>query len=226
MSAPAPAKPTFVLYSYWRSSSSWRVRIALAWKQIAYEYAPVHLVEGGGQQWTPEYLSKNPQGMVPLLEWEEAGQTRLLSQSVAIIEYLEERFPEPPLLPRDPYLRGRARLLAEIVNSGIQPFQNLSVMQRIAREYQGDDKAWARDFIGRGLAAFDRQARVTAGRYCVGDAVSMADVHLVPQLYAARRFGADLAPFPRLTDIEARLAELPAFQAAHADAQPDAPKTA
>jgi maleylpyruvate isomerase len=210
------------LYSYFRSSSTWRVRIVLAQKGLAVEIVPIHLLEGGGQQWQPDYVAKNPQAMVPLLEWTEAGATRRLSQSLAIIEYLEERFPAVPVLPTDPYLRGRARLLAEIVNSGIQPFQNLSVLKRITSDYGGDSKAWARGFIERGLAAFARQVEETAGRYCVGDQITVADACLVPQLYHARRFDVDLGPFARLTAIEAELVALPAFRAAHPDVQPDA----
>ena len=208
------------LYSYWRSSSSWRVRIALHLKQVPFAYLAVNLVAGAQAQ--PEFVARNPQGMVPLLEWDEAGVTRCLSQSLAIIEYLDERFPAPSLLPGDAYARGRIRLLAEIINSGIQPYQNLSVLRRVKDEHGGDEKAFARGFIERGLAAFDQQAAATAGRYTVGDSVSLADVCLVPQLAGARRFGADLSAVPRLVDIETRLAALPAFKAAHADAQPDA----
>jgi maleylpyruvate isomerase len=209
------------LFSYFRSSCSWRVRIALAHKQLAYEYVPVHLVREGGEQWKPDYLARNPQGMVPTLEIEENGQRRTLGQSLAIIEYLEERVPEPSLLPQDPYLRARTRQLAEIVNSSIQPYQNQAVLKRVAGELGGDDKAWARGFIERGLAAYDQAVTATAGRFSVGDAPSLADCCLVPQLYHARRFGADLGKLGRLLAIEAACAELPAFQAAHADHQPD-----
>ena len=212
------------LFSYFRSSSSWRVRIALAWKKLPYEYAAVHLLEGGGQQWKPGYLERNPQGMVPLLEFEDGGQTRVIAQSLAIIEYLEERVPEPALLPADPWLRARTRQLAEIVNSSIQPFHNLSVLRRVADELHGDDKAWARGFIERGLAAYERAAQPTAGRFSIADAPTLAECCLVPQLYQARRFGVDLAIFDKLLEIEAACAELPAFQAAHPDRQPDAPR--
>ncbi len=209
------------LFSFWRSSCSWRVRIALAWKNLPYEYASVHLVKDGGEQWKADYLARNPQGMVPMLEVVEGNHRRVIAQSLAIVEYLEERVPEPALLPRDPYLRTRTRQLAEIVNSGIQPFQNLSVTRRIV-ELGADDKAWAHGFIERGLGAFQRAAAETAGRYCVGDSPTLADACLVPQLYHARRFGVDLAPLARLVEIESACAALPAFQAAHADVQPDA----
>ena len=212
------------LFNYFRSSSAWRVRIALAWKQLPYEYVAVHLLRDGGEQWRPDYLARNPQGMVPLLEIDEGGQRRSIAQSMAIIEYLEERVPEPALLPRDLWLRARARQLAEIVNSSIQPLQNTSVLQRVKGELHGDDKAWARGFIERGLGAFEQVVGATAGRFCVGDAPSLADVYLVPQLFNARKYGLDVTPFARLVQIEAACAELPAFQAAHPDRQPDAPK--
>jgi maleylpyruvate isomerase len=211
------------LYNYWRSSSAWRVRTALAWKNLAYDYVPVHLVRDGGEQWKPEYLARNPQGMVPLLEIiDESGAHRSIGQSVAIIEYLDDVVPAPPLLPADPYLRARTRQLVEVVNSSIQPLQNSNVLKHIAGTLAADEKAWARHFMQRGLAALDQLVAETAGRFSVGDVATMADIYLVPQLYNARRFELDVAPFARLLAIEAACAELPAFQAAHPDRQPDA----
>ena len=210
------------LYSYWRSSCSWRVRLALNLKGLAYEYVPVHLVKDGGEQHTEAYRALNPMRTVPTLELTEGGKVRHLSQSMAILEYLEERFPSPALLPADPYLRARARMLSELVNSGIQPLQNLSVLQRIKGELKADDRAWSAYWIERGLTAFQAAVQETAGTYCLGDSVSFADICLVPQLYGARRFGVDLAPHALLTRIEAACARLPAFQAAQADRQPDA----
>lgn len=210
------------LYNYWRSSASWRVRIGLAHKGLAYEYVPVHLVKDGGQQNAPGYREKNPMRTVPLLEWEEGGQTLRLSQSLAILEYLEEAHPAPPLYPQDALGRARARMLAEMINSGIQPLQNLAVLQRVKGELHGDEKAWAAHWIERGLAAFQASVAPLAGTFCLGDQLSVADVCLVPQLYGARRFGVDLAPFGLLTRIEAACNALPAFQAAHPDRQPDA----
>jgi maleylpyruvate isomerase len=210
------------LYNYWRSSSSWRVRIALNLKGLSYEYVPVHLVKDGGEQHSEAYRAINPTRTVPTLELSEGGKLHRLGQSVAILEYLEERHPSPALLPGDPFLRARCRMLAEMVNSGIQPLQNLSVLQRIKGELKGDDKAWCAYWIDRGLAGFQAVAQETAGTYCVGDTVSFADIFLVPQLYSARRFGVDLGPYALLTRIEAACASLPAFQAAHADRQPDA----
>lgn len=210
------------LYSYWRSSCSWRVRIALNLKGLAYTYEPVHLVKDGGQQNTEAYRALNPMRTVPTLEFEEGGVVRRLSQSIAILEYLEERYHMPALLPADPLLRARARMLSEMVNSGIQPLQNLSVLQFVKSEMKGDDKAFAAHWNARGLIAFEAAVKETAGTYCLGETVSFADICLIPQLYGARRYGVDLTPFPTLTRIEAACEKLPAFQAAHPDRQPDA----
>lgn len=210
------------LYGYWRSSCSWRVRIGLNLKGLSYDYAAVHLLKDGGQQHSAEYRAINPMRTVPTLEWTEDGQARRLSQSLAILEYLEERVPSPALLPKDPYLKARVRMLAEMVNSGIQPLQNTGVMQRIKNELKADDKAWSAYWNARGLEALEAAVQPTAGRYCLGETVSFADICLVPQLFGARRFGVDLTPYPTLLRIEAACNELPAFQAAHPDRQPDA----
>ncbi len=210
------------LYNYWRSSCSWRVRIGLYWKQQPFSYLPVHLLKEGGQQKAEPYASLNPMQSVPLLEVEDGGRLFHLAQSMAILEYLEERWPEPPLLPADRLARAQVRQAAEIVNSGIQPYQNTSVQKRVKHELHGDEKAWARHFIAHGLRALEPLLRSTAGRYAVGDQVTLADCFLVPQLYHARRYEVDLTPFPTLTRVEAACTPLSAFQAAHPDQQPDA----
>ncbi|WP_437574488.1 maleylacetoacetate isomerase [Sorangium sp. So ce887] len=210
------------LYGYWRSSCSWRVRIALAHKRAPHAYRPVNLVRDGGEQLRDDYRAKNPMAQVPLLEFEQGGAVRRVSQSVAIIELLEELFPAPPLLPADPYLRAKARQLVEMVNSGTQPMQNTATLKYVQSELGGDEKAFARRFIASGLAAFQAAAAELCGQFCVGDEVTVADVFLVPQLYNARRHGVDLAPLSTLTRIEAACMALPAFQAAHADRQADA----
>jgi maleylpyruvate isomerase len=212
------------LYGYWRSSSAWRVRIALAWKGIPYENQPVGLVKNGGEQHTPAFRDKNPLGQVPVLELDPEGDgpIRRLTQSMAILEYLEERHPTPPLLPADPWLRARARQLAEMVNAGIQPLQNLALLQHVKAVLSGEPDVWVRHFVGRGLAALESVAAEAPGTFLVGDAPTFADLYLVPQLYSARRYGVDLGAFPTLTRVEAACAALPAFQAAHADVQPDA----
>jgi maleylpyruvate isomerase len=217
------------LYSYWRSTSSWRVRIALHWKGIAHEIVPVHLLADGGQQRQAEYRAKNPMAQVPLLEIDQSstapGTVQRIGQSMAILAYLEERFPEPALLPGDPYLRARVRQLAELVASGIQPLQNLSVTQHLD-ELGQDSKAWLRHWVGRGIVAFDQTAAETRGSFCVGDQVSWADVCLIPQLYSARRFGIDLSQVPAHLAIEERCQAMEAFRRAGPDQQVDAPAPA
>ncbi len=213
---------TVRLHNYFRSSASWRVRIALAWKGIAYEYVPVNLVAGGGEQWSEAYRRVNPLRAVPTLELDG----RRVSESLAIIELLEELYPEPALLPREPFARAAARRLAEAVNAGIQPLQNLRVLKKLETDFgAGEDarKAWAGHFNQAGLMVFETLVRETAGAYCVGDTVSVADLCLAPQLYSARRYGVDVAAFPTISAIESRLNQLPAFAGAHPSRQPDCP---
>jgi len=208
-----------ILYDYWRSSSGWRVRTALHFKGIPFERRVVNLSPNAGEQHTPEFRALNPSGQVPVLIPDEGA--RPIAQSMAILAYLEERFPEPPLLPADPWRRARARQLAEIVNSGIQPYQNLAGLTRL-KELGVDANAWARECNARGLAALEAASQETEGTFLVGDAPSIADLFLIPQLYSARRWSVDLAPYPTLLRVEATCASLPAFAAAHADAQTDA----
>jgi maleylpyruvate isomerase len=211
-------RPHLVLHGYWRSSSAYRVRIALELKGLAYEHAPVNLLAGAQRE--EAHRARNPSAYVPALEVD--GTT--LVESMAILEWLEEAFPTPPLLPREPLERAHVRALAEIVNSGTQPLQNLWVLNHFFGADQAAKGAWAKQVITRGLAAFeallDRHA--SAGPFCAGDAPSFADVLLVPQLYNARRFGVDLTAYPRALRADAACAALPAFERAHPDAQPDA----
>ena len=210
-----------ILYDYWRSSSAWRVRIALHWKGIAFERRVVNLIKDGGEQHTDAFRTLNPLGQVPVLVTQDKDGARTITQSMAIIGYLEETVPVPPLLPADPWLRARARQLAEIVNAGTQPLQNLTVLDHV--EAQGlDREAWARHFIASGLAALEAASQETEATFLVGDAPSIADLYLVPQLYNARRWKVDLAPYPTLVRVDATCAGLPAFVAAHPDAQSDA----
>jgi maleylpyruvate isomerase len=212
---------TVRLFNYWRSSASYRVRIALGLKGIAYEYVPVHLVKK--EQHANAHHARNPMEQIPALELEIDGKTRIVAQSIAILELLEELHPSPALLPKDRFLRCRARELAELVNAGIQPHQNMSPMARIDALSKGAGRESAIFHNTTGLAAFEERVQETAGKYCVGDAPSFADLCLVPQLYSARRFEIDVAgKFPTLTRIDAALAELPAVAAAHPDRQPDA----
>lgn len=213
---------SFRLWSYWRSSSAWRVRIGLALKGIPYAYAPVDL--GAGEQWGEAHRARSPAAQVPVLEVEEDGRTLRLVQSMAILEWLDERFPAPPLLPPDLDGRARVRALAEHVNSGIQPYQNAIVLKTLKAKLPGYEKEWVRAFLARGLEALERAVSDGgAGRFSHGDAPGLADCYLVPQLHGARRFGVDLAPCPTLRRIEEACAALAPFQAAHPDRQPDAP---
>ena len=207
------------LYGYWRSSCTYRVRIGLALKGIEVEIVPVNLLEGA--QSADDYLARNPIAQVPLLERDDGVH---LAQSMAILEYLEETHPSPPLLPSGPVDRARVRQLAEIVNAGIQPLQNLLVLERL-KGAGLDAKEWSLYHIARGLRAYQRVAENHAGAFSFGDTPTIADCMLVPQIYNARRFGIDVeAELPLLAKIDARCREHEAFAAAHPDRQPDAPR--
>lgn len=203
------------LYGYWRSSCSYRVRIALALKRVPYENLPVHLRNGG--QNDEEYLKKNPLGQVPTLILDDE---RTLTQSMAILEYLDLKFPDPRLFPREPYRRARVIQLCEMVNAGIQPLQNLRLLTRLD-ELGVDARTFAREEIGRGLRALEQELRLTAGRFAFGDEVTAADALLVPQMYNARRFGVDLSELPTAVQVDGAASALEAFEAAHPDIQPD-----
>ena len=210
------------LFNYWRSSASWRVRFALAYKGVPYEYVAVSLLKDGGEQRAEAYRAMNPMAQVPTLEWVEGGETMRLGQSLAIIEYVDAAFPGPSLLPAQPFVRAKVRQLAEIVNAGIQPLQNLEVLRYVREDLHADTAAWARHFVGHGVRALEAEAVHTASAYLVGDQVTLADCCLVPQLYACRRFGVDLSACPTLLRVEAALQRLAAYAASHPDAQPDA----
>jgi len=208
------------LYSYWRSTASWRVRIALAYKKIDYEYKAIHLLKDGGQQSTPEYTALNAMRVLPTLVID--GNT--LGQSLAILEYLEETRPEPALLPKDPALRAKAREIMQAIGSDTHPIQNLKVLNHVAK-VTGDDKQkaeWAKHWIENGLAGVERILSKSAGKYSVGDTVTFADLLLVPQVFNAVRFGVPLDAFPTITRVNAALSELPEFKVAHPSCQPDA----
>ncbi len=212
------------LHGYWRSSSTWRVRIGLHWKGIPFETKAVNLL--AGEQRREEHLAVSPMGHVPVLEVTEGGRTIHLAQSMAILEYLEERVPSPPLLPADAEGRARVRRLAEHVNASIQPFQNAVTLEWIHGNLPGREKEWAAHWVGRGLLALEVEAARGAGRFSHGDAVTLADLYLVPQLTSGRRFGVDLSRCPRLLAIEAACREIEAFRLSEPEAQPDAPPPA
>ncbi len=209
------------LYTYYRSSAAYRVRIALNLKGLAYEAAPVDLKPGAHRR--PEYLALNPQGLVPALEEGAA----VLGQSLAIIEYLEETHPEPPLLPRAPLERAQVRSLALAIACDLHPLNNLRVLNYLRAPLgQPEDavNAWYRHWVEQVFQGLEAQARRTSdSRHLFGGRVTLADVCLVPQLFNARRFNCDLAPFPTLTAVGAHLESLPAFARAAPAAQPDAP---
>jgi maleylpyruvate isomerase len=221
-------KPTFasrtILYGFWRSSATWRVRIMLGLKGIPYEYRPVNLLKDGGEQNRPDYEALNPMRQVPLLETaEEDGQVIRIAQSLAIAEYLEERFPEPRLLPGDRIARARVRQIAETINSGIQPLANTSVRLHVRDVLGADEEAWCKHWLSRGLSAVEAMVRSTVGRFSVGDAPTLADSCVVPQLFHARRFGVDVAAYETLATVERACEPLEAFARAHAERQVDAP---
>ncbi|MEF9997101.1 MAG: maleylacetoacetate isomerase [Burkholderiaceae bacterium] len=209
------------LHSYFRSSASFRVRIALNFKGLDYQTWPTHLLRGGGEQLGPAFRALNPAALVPVLE--DGG--RVLTQSIAIIEYLEELHPEPALLPRDPWARAQVRALALAVACEIHPLNNLRVLQYLGREMNASDeqkRAWARHWIETGFAQLDAMLAPVAGRYAVGDAISLADVLLVPQVFNARRFDCRLDTVPRVMRVFDACMALPAFIAAQPARQPDA----
>ena len=211
-----------LLYGYWRSSSAYRVRIALNLKGVEYEQRAVHLVRDSGEQKSPAYRQINPLGLVPALV--HRGHT--LVQSVAICEYLEEAFPAVPLLPVD--WRGRAgvRAIVQTVTSEMQPMNNLGVMQYLEQEMQQDSaaiKAWYRHWVARGFGAIETWLRETAGAFCHGDEATLADCFLVPQVYNAERFECDLQPYPLIRRISAHCRAQEAFSQAAPENQPDAP---
>jgi maleylpyruvate isomerase len=209
------------LYSYFRSSAAYRVRIALNLKGLAYEYVPVHLRKG--EQRDDPYRAVNPQGLVPTL----VDDRGTFTQSLAIIEYLEERHPEPPLLPETPEARARVRAIALSIACEIHPLDNLRVLQYLTRTLgvaEDAKDAWYRHWIDLGLAILEKQLATdpATGEFCHGATPTLADICLVPQLANARRSGIPLDPYPTLTRIESVCTMLPAFAAAAPAQQPDA----
>lgn len=206
------------LYGYYRSTSSYRVRIALALKGLDYQALPVNLLEG--EQHGSDYLALNPQGRVPALRTDQGD---LLLQSPAIIEYLEELQPQPALLPADPVGRARARAVAAIIGCDIHPLHNVSVLNRLRAAGQGEAQvnAWIGHWIGQGLAAVEQL--IGDQGFCLGAEPGLADLYLIPQVYAAERFNIDLGGYPRIRRVVALAAEHPAFIVAHPSRQVDTP---
>jgi maleylacetoacetate isomerase len=213
------------LYNYWRSSASHRVRIALQLKGLSYEYVPVHLGAGEGEQFSPAYRALNPQSRVPALETPDG----ILTQSMAILEWLEETHPQPALLPSSARERARVRAMAQVLIADVQPLQNQSVTRYLQATLHADEatlKGWLRKWIGRGLGAVEEMLGPESGEvaFCLGAQPTFADVCLVPQCASARRFGVELADYPRVSRIDKTCSALPAFQRAAPAQQPDAPR--
>ena len=211
------------LYTYFRSSASYRVRIALNLKGLTYEAVPVHLVRDGGQQHAAEFATLNPSALVPVLMDGDAT----LSQSLAIIEYLDETYPEPALLPADPTGRARVRALAQTIACDIHPLNNLRVLRYLELQLGVDAesrKSWYDHWVKLGFAAIERMLieGPETGHFCHGDRPTLADCCLVPQLYNAERFGVSLAPYPTIQRIGQACLSLEAFHRAAPQAQPDA----
>lgn len=208
------------LYGYWRSSSSYRLRIALELKGLRPEQVPVHLLRDGGEQLKPDYRAINPQARVPSLVLEDGT---VLIQSPAIIEYLEEAYPTPPLLPKDPVARARVRAVAAIIGSDVHALHNVGPLNYL-RETMGQDgaavKAWGAKWIGDGFAAIE--ALIGDAGWCFGEEPGLAECYLVPALYTAERFGVTLDAYPRIRRVQTLAAAHPAFEAAHPAKQPDA----
>ena len=208
------------LHNYFRSSASFRVRIALELKGLAYEYLPVHLVKGEHKQ--EAYTRVSASQLVPTLET-DGGE--LLSQSMAIVEYLDETHPEPALLPKDPVGRARVRALAQLVACEIHPLNNLRVLKYLVRELQVSEEAkntWYRHWVRSGLEMFEQElARLPAGTYCYGDTPTLADCCLVPQIFNGKRFGTDFGGLTRTMAAFEACMQLPAFQKAQPSACPD-----
>ncbi len=206
-----------ILHGYFRSAASYRVRIALNLKNVPHQHRYHHLRKG--EQRLPDYLAMNPQGFVPALELDDG---RIITQSLAIIEWLDETFPIPALLPADAYLKARVRAFALALAADTHPLQNLKVLAKIrqmAGEPAGQD--WAASVNADGLAACEKLVADTTTRFAFGDQPSLADICLVPQLANARRFGVDVSAFPRLLAIEAEALKLTAFSNAAPQNQPD-----
>jgi len=210
------------LYTYFRSSTAYRVRIALNLKGVEYEALPIHLVRGGGEQKSPAYKAVNPQALLPALDVD--GQ--VLTQSLAIMEYLEETYPEPALLPADALGRARVRAIALAIACEIHPINNLRVLHYLGGTLgldQPQKDAWYRHWVESGLLAVEAMlaGRPETGAFCHGDNPGLADCCLLPQVFNAQRFKCDLAPMPTIRRIAANCQDLPAFAKAAPEAQPD-----
>ncbi len=218
----------FALYSYFRSSASYRVRIALALKGIDYEYRAIHLLNDGGEQLKSEYALINPSREVPTLVHTKNGQEFAIGQSVAIVDYLDRVAPLPPLFPQDPAERAKVLQACEIVNSGIQPLHNLRVLKLLSAKFGADEDQkndWTRHWLTYGLQTLERVLSKSAGDYCFGHLPSAADCFLIPNLANAERYQVDLGPYPTLRRVRDTCSKHPAFIQASPTNTADAPKS-
>jgi maleylpyruvate isomerase len=210
-----------VLHNYFRSSTSHRVRIALALKGVAYDYKAYHLRHGEQRQ--PQFLDINAQGLVPALTWTDGT---ILTQSLAIMEFIEETIPEPPLLPKDSFGRARVRSLSQMIALDIHPINNLRVLNYLRDNFQADDESvalWFRHWVVEAFGPLEQRLSTEpqTGRFCHGDNLTMADICLAAQLANNRRFAVDMSPYPTISRISLALSQLPAFEAAAPENQPD-----
>lgn len=212
-----------VLYNYFRSSASYRVRIALELKGLKYEYRPVHLVSNGGEQFKPEYAALNPSREVPTLVY----KGNVIGQSLAIIDYLDSVQPTPRLFPTDPYQRALVMQYCEIINSGAQPPGNLRCQKFLTEVFSASEtqkEVWTKHWIQLGLETLERFAKPRAGKYSFGDEVSAAECILMPHMFNATRFKVSTEAYPTLNRIAANCEKLDAFKKAEPSVQPDSPK--
>lgn len=216
------ATPKLILHNYFRSSAAYRVRIAMQLKGLSFAYIPVHLTRDGGMQFTAPYAMLNPQQLVPLLD-DDGFQ---LSQSLAIIEYLDEQFPEVRLIPESLHARARVRQIAMAISCDIHPLQNLRVLKYLTNKLglsEDDKMGWIHHWLTLGLSAMETELARSSlrGKFCVGDQPTMADCALVPQIFSAVRFGVDTSPYPTLRSIYHYCEAIPAIAAAHPARQQD-----
>ncbi len=212
------------LYNYFRSSASYRVRIALNLKGLSFVYRPVHLIKDGGEQNQKPYREVNPAGEVPTL----IDDGFVISQSMAIIFYLDDKYPEPRLIPVEPKAKAKVIQLCEAVNAGMQPLQNLKVLQELESRFgvdQGGKDAWVQRWVTAGFESMEKALEKTSGTYCFSDHITAADCFLIPQVFTAKRFNVDMSNYPNISRINETCLNLDAFKKAHPMNQPDTPQT-
>lgn len=213
---------SLILYNYYRSSTSYRVRIALHLKKLSFEYRPVHLLNNGGEQFSESYLQLNPQAEVPTL----VHNQNTIGQSMAIIEYLDEVFPGVSLFPVDPYKKAQVRQFCENINSFIHPVCNLKVLKKLELDCgynQNQKEAWIQYWVSIGFKTLEKILKQTSGKYCFQDKLTAADLFLAPMIFSANRFKVDLTPYPTLNKINLNLDNIREFQLSHPSCQPDTP---